>query len=200
MQYIQDNDEKLPSSTFWGYGWAEKINPYVKSSGVFHCPDDSHVVKVGSPAGAVPISYAISGPIAQAVNLGNGLVDGLTLAQMAAPASTVLIVESSRNGNGDMNEADFVNPDPNHEGYEAKNNSHICWYVFGNDDQVDQNRHDTSGQSLEWLCADGHVKYVPANRVSNALNLSNGGGTGAGGAISVNNLSGTQFSLTMSYN
>ena len=41
-QYEQDADEQTPGSTQWGYGWAEKIQPFVKSAAVFQCPDDSH--------------------------------------------------------------------------------------------------------------------------------------------------------------
>src|SRR5882757_4911358 len=40
MQYAQDNDEKFPGSDWYGMKWAGHIYPYVKSTGVFHCPDD----------------------------------------------------------------------------------------------------------------------------------------------------------------
>jgi prepilin-type N-terminal cleavage/methylation domain-containing protein/prepilin-type processing-associated H-X9-DG protein len=49
MQYIQDYDERFPpiaisavaSSTQFGsgpYGWADAIQPYIKSTGIYHCP------------------------------------------------------------------------------------------------------------------------------------------------------------------
>src|SRR5450631_2495789 len=46
-QYVQDYDENFPPSTNsqygsplgLGYGWGNRINPYVKSTGVFNCPD-----------------------------------------------------------------------------------------------------------------------------------------------------------------
>jgi prepilin-type N-terminal cleavage/methylation domain-containing protein/prepilin-type processing-associated H-X9-DG protein len=59
MQYIQDNDETYPQGMNWDAsyqsyaanpaGWAGQIYPYVKSTGVFHCPDD--------PTGTIPGAY-----------------------------------------------------------------------------------------------------------------------------------------------
>lgn len=41
-QYTQDSDEKLPSGgNKAGNGWAGAIYPFVKSTGVYRCPDDS---------------------------------------------------------------------------------------------------------------------------------------------------------------
>ena len=45
-QYIQDNDEMFPSGNTSvpsdaGQGWAGQIYPYVKSTAVYRCPDDS---------------------------------------------------------------------------------------------------------------------------------------------------------------
>jgi len=42
--YIQDYDENYPNGTDGGQdltGWASQINPYLKSNGIFHCPDDA---------------------------------------------------------------------------------------------------------------------------------------------------------------
>src|ERR1700749_5072233 len=44
VQYSQDNDEKSADGddpTGLGSGWAGQIYPYVKSTAVFTCPDDS---------------------------------------------------------------------------------------------------------------------------------------------------------------
>ena len=44
IQYEQDNDEKTPGGVNingLGSGWAGQIYTYVKSTGVFKCPDDS---------------------------------------------------------------------------------------------------------------------------------------------------------------
>lgn len=55
IQYTQDNEEILPNS--WSgvdpgpsrpdgsrFKWMDQVYPYVKSTGVFHCPDDSGVL------------------------------------------------------------------------------------------------------------------------------------------------------------
>jgi prepilin-type N-terminal cleavage/methylation domain-containing protein/prepilin-type processing-associated H-X9-DG protein len=42
LQYNEDYDESMPTTnTIWGGGWAGEIFPYVKSKGVYACPDDS---------------------------------------------------------------------------------------------------------------------------------------------------------------
>jgi len=63
MQYNQDNDEMYPSgvngrSPYWtrSIGWAGQLYPYVKSTAVFSCPDDSHRPAV---AGSYTVSYGI---------------------------------------------------------------------------------------------------------------------------------------------
>src|SRR5579862_7576250 len=41
IQYVQDNDETMPvPADAYGEGWAGHIYPYIKSTGVFGCPDD----------------------------------------------------------------------------------------------------------------------------------------------------------------
>ncbi len=41
-QYSQDSDEKLPPGVnTLNNGWAGQIYPYVKSTGVYHCPEDA---------------------------------------------------------------------------------------------------------------------------------------------------------------
>ncbi len=67
LQYMQDNDEIFPNGTQGnvfglnetaGIGWAAQVYEYVKSPGVYACPDDSTSTGV-NPAGftTFPISY-----------------------------------------------------------------------------------------------------------------------------------------------
>ena len=58
VQYTQDADEKMPTTTFTKYavGWAGEIYPYVKSTGVYGCPDDP----TGAVNGNAKVSYAIN--------------------------------------------------------------------------------------------------------------------------------------------
>ena len=89
MQYVQDNDETFPSvwngqSNQVSSGdiryWPYAIYPYVKSVGVYHCPDD-----VSTNA----VSYL--------ANSGTGLMN---LATFSLPASTLLLVDGDDNNDG----------------------------------------------------------------------------------------------------
>ena len=63
MQYNEDNDEAFPSGTqgrtipLRAIGWASEIYPYVKSAGVYTCPDDSYRAPVKP---TTTVSYAMS--------------------------------------------------------------------------------------------------------------------------------------------
>jgi prepilin-type N-terminal cleavage/methylation domain-containing protein/prepilin-type processing-associated H-X9-DG protein len=102
LQYIQDNDEMYPKGSdqltdhsvgFTG-GWAHPIIPYLKSVGVYKCPDDSTVYNPGS---------GIWQDVFCAMNdslLGDGNRDAsgnnpqpTPLAKLNAPASTVMLCE-----------------------------------------------------------------------------------------------------------
>ncbi len=92
-QYVQDNDETLPThggnGNYVGAGWAGQIFPYVKNTGVYGCPDDA------TPAvlPAVPVSYAYNLLISRTDNPAYG-IGGVT-ARLTAPAQTVLLLEVS---------------------------------------------------------------------------------------------------------
>jgi prepilin-type N-terminal cleavage/methylation domain-containing protein/prepilin-type processing-associated H-X9-DG protein len=86
LQYNQDNDELFPSGLSlahsYGQGWAGQCEPYIKSMGLLKCPDDSaqQITYDGYPD--YPVSYAF-----------NTNAKGQALAQLNAPASTVLLCE-----------------------------------------------------------------------------------------------------------
>lgn len=88
IQYNQDADEKFPSGTVTangttnGSGWAGEIYPYVKSTGVYKCPDDSAPQSVVAGVTLYPISYAFN----------TGSV-GATLADFDGPTDTVILDE-----------------------------------------------------------------------------------------------------------
>lgn len=68
LQYNQDNDESMPTTnTIWGGGWVGEVYPYVKSKGIYACPDDS-----SDPGGIAysRVSYALN------VNVLSPYVDG----------------------------------------------------------------------------------------------------------------------------
>ena len=94
VQYTQDYDERYPSGAVagagphsFGQGWGGQIYTYVKSVGVYKCPDDSTAVQANGGYTASPVSYAYN---ANAVIMGSGA----TLSQFNAPASSVLLCET----------------------------------------------------------------------------------------------------------
>ncbi len=112
-QYTQDSDEQYPVAiTLNGdgrsgrRGWAGKINAYVKSAGVFLCPDDPTRPTTnldGLNEIDVPISYGFN------LNLIPGH-DGGILNNNSTPANTVMFFEVV-NSHGDVtnpNELDSV--------------------------------------------------------------------------------------------
>ncbi|MDQ2798823.1 MAG: DUF1559 domain-containing protein [Armatimonadota bacterium] len=172
-QYLQDSDELTPQSVAWGYGWAEKIQPFVKSAGTFQCPDDSHAVD----AGTTKISYALNVNYRQSPCYDGNCahVLGTNLSQIDAPASTVLLGEeafaSTRNPPSPNETINLNDPAADLHSPNNTQTSHILWNVNDpNDGHADLNRHqDTSQGSLNYLAFDGHVKYLKEGAVDGVL-------------------------------
>ena len=185
-QYVQDADEKYPSglinaatpvpvtpapaATGAGEGWAGQIYPFVKSTGVYKCPDDS----TPNNGNAVPVSYAL-----------NEFVPALALAQFSAPANTVLACECVKStalvnltDEGASGGATVLSPittgwyvdtivDQNNG---ATCSATGCTYTSGNDTVKTATagtnaRHDPRGTGVaagasNYLLSDGHVKYL----------------------------------------
>ena len=89
LQYNQDNDEKGPNGMDLYdrcSGWAWLVYTYAKSTGVFHCPDDSSV-------GPAASSYGMNGNLGiYQPGCGNaqGSADGRAISQYNSPAKMVL--------------------------------------------------------------------------------------------------------------
>ena len=108
-QYTQDNDETFPvnggdhGTGTLGEGWAGQIYPYVKSAGVFTCPDDNTLP--GQAGGVAEPSQFDEVVISYAMNLNLNRTDtgdlngypnpGPVISAETAPASTVLLNEVS---------------------------------------------------------------------------------------------------------
>jgi len=97
VQYVQDYDETFPACPDqYGTGWAGRIYPYVKSTGVYGCPDDATQVGVADRS---KLSYAINGNLLNFAAFGGGTnsyysaASYPTIASQTAPASTVLLFE-----------------------------------------------------------------------------------------------------------
>ena len=98
LQYNQDFDEKYiagANAYGRGSGWAGQLYPYVKSTAVFRCPDDS------SNLPGTPVSYALNAQFSPYNGAGTGS-NGLALAQVTSPAKTVLIFEVTNSGYYDI--------------------------------------------------------------------------------------------------
>lgn len=107
MQYVQDYDEVYPGSHASIAGanvyWVQRIDPYIKNTGVFKCPSDSFtgVRWATSPA---PAGYPNPFPVSYAANYfihaaGNNSAVGVALASIAAPATTVYLSDGGGTAN-----------------------------------------------------------------------------------------------------
>ena len=101
IQYQQDNDERFPNGVspadgraFWsGEGWAGQCLPYIKSSALLRCPDDS-TLPGSSRERTVSYGYNIN------LVTGEGYFEGAApsgehQARLRSPAQTVLLFEVS---------------------------------------------------------------------------------------------------------
>ncbi len=110
VQYTQDADEKFPLSpgnvfttSIVGTGWGAEIYPFVKSTGVYQCPDDTSIPTTGAvPTGTnyYIVSYMsnenLAAPLTDPLPVGTSLPVStpLALSSLNAPASTVLLCEA----------------------------------------------------------------------------------------------------------
>ena len=150
-QYTQDADEKFPcfnSGNLHNRGWATEIYPLVKSVGVFKCPDDS----ITSSKVSYAMNYAI---FVGTPGLGNYSENksGMSLAQLASPASTALAYE----GNADSHDPS-VPPSLTPDTYSGVGN--------GNSYDIAKYHDKDATQSENYLACDGHVKYVKIPYIS----------------------------------
>ena len=167
IQYIQDNDEKYPTATMgtnpnpFGHGWGYEIYPYVKSTGVYACPDDSSITP--------KVSYGM-----------NSALWDTSLAQLNAPASTVNLFEV-RDGGCDVTSASSDGPtsnaacsvsgadttDSNNAGTPGANGYAAIVGVNGTATDSSNYRHDSSTANREnYLAADGHVKALTISTIA----------------------------------
>jgi prepilin-type N-terminal cleavage/methylation domain-containing protein/prepilin-type processing-associated H-X9-DG protein len=191
LQYIQDNDEKMPACDNDavdhqpGRGWAARIFPYVKSTGVYKCPDD--------PATDAAGLNGLPGEVDSTVSYGfNRALDGTgatgALAAQSAPASTVLLFEVQgghewlTSPNADISSASNYASSAGADGGDGGAGyidlssipGHIVQYATGAMGQPEAYSaaytvSETSGRHTDasnFALADGHVKYIRRQYVS----------------------------------
>ena len=213
IQYEQDYDEKTPdgeNQNGLGSGWAGQIYPYVKSTGVFLCPDDSsYPISQGAPTSygfnrnCAIYSYAGTGP------------EGRSLAEFTAPAKTVLLFEVTNSGyydvtigyqllpghkNGDDTygggsvagcglggQYDLVGYNIEAAGSPNNGNVQYATGLLRNARSAASNQGDfasarhSGGDGSNYTMADGHSKYFRPNSVSGGYPNSVPGDCGSGG-------------------
>ncbi len=154
-QYVQDNDEQFPLfTTGQGAGsvypftsnWSQEIYPYVKSVGVFVCPDNPKATgsppttmsSSGSPSSTgapqIPISYAYNFHICGWYDF-EPSAPPVSLAQIDKPSQKILVSETTgRGGNLGMAFPDWPSGGGGGfviNGFAAHNTQWNCLFVDG---------------------------------------------------------------------
>ncbi len=199
IQYVQDSDEVLPCGTVPdatgaitpaslkgqnGRGWASQIYPYVKSTGVYQCPDDA------SEAANSYISYGMNGNVdpTNYVAADNYAGDFTTtpLASFVSPAKTVLMFEDQYNQCDPSNPLDQYSSTGNGNGRPAYRGVYETGVMNGETGVTAATTYAGSNQAggefnptydydnltgihtdgSNFLFDDGHVKYYKGSSVS----------------------------------
>ncbi len=166
IQYTQDTDERMPNGSGFsdvsngfrgdGSGWASQLYPDIKSTGVFHCPDD----------GTFAVSTQM--PVSYGYNLNAA---GATGSQFQAPANTVLLSEVA----GDTSDVTKLGNGAGSGDSTGDNES-----CAGNGNDLTRGGYYTSANGLhaggsDFLLSDGHAKWLRGSSVSaGATNHSSG--------------------------
>jgi len=216
-QYTQDNDEytMMGATTDYNYvgeGWMGQILPYIQNTQVFRCPDDPGRPGVLAPAGSSYYGYCYNASLVRSVGTGSTYPKDFTkISQWVQPASTVLIYEganyyfalvpgeaSSMAGN-----AQYTNNVANGNGVPNGTVSYPqgVWMY-----SVPIQAYQRHLGGANFLCADGHVKWLQASSVSYGFPAPNttsdayfSGGSGTWFAQSVYYKGADAAALTLSY-
>lgn len=193
IQYTQDADETFPvgngngaGSPQYATGWAAQIYPYVKSTGLYACPDDSTGV---AGAGRSSLSYGFN------ADLHDPTGASLSLAALNATSSTVLLFEVQNTRDGVGPGVTLTNPATESQstagtggkekltGTELENyggggavyaTGPTAGFSCGSSSAANQ-LHCTSNltgvhsDGSNWLATDGHVKWLRGPAVSGGL-------------------------------
>lgn len=147
IQYTQDNDEMLPSAAKAnGHGWREDVYPYVKSTAVYCCPDDSRGSGHTYSSEDVPKSYGANAAV----------VTGASISAFSNPIQTIMVIDT-RGYDGE--EWNMVSPTflP---GTGRSLYAHLPLHAF----------YEHPDGVLNVLFADGHVKRMKAETTLAPIN------------------------------
>ena len=191
LQYTQDNDEEFPSGTQAGnngVGWAAEIYPYVKSTGVYKCPDDTGSTGMnGSGAVTYPISYGYNTSAAGKTQAAYGSVS-LSVLLFEAVGTAADVTKLGLLGNTTI--GDYLSPtaDGNPAGWSpaaaiSPNGRFATGVMSGAQSLIGTTNADydaATGRHTDgsnFLLADGHVKWLRGISVSTGGNDTTGNGT-----------------------
>lgn len=197
LQYNQDYDEQWPcgvadvnnGGSFDGVGWGAQLYPYVRSTGAFHCPDDTTQMTMGgNPAVPLyPVSYAINANLSIAGNSEGSSHQTVTLAQMDAPASTIVMFEITHDVANIANPTVMVTENHSSSGRGAANtyptggtSSMLPMYAEGvingtgmglramalSGAHIDSTATPYHNNGTNFISGDGHVKFEPITQIS----------------------------------
>lgn len=192
MQYTQDYDERMPSGRNGDAvnclsgdacytNWTFDIYPYVKSSGVFVCPDNSEP-RVGAGVGTpVAISYVFNLSALKTLNDGSSTnISPARISTYNAPALTVWLCEAF----GTFNDPSvYVGAGSNEPGGLLMSNNGtngngtfmsgplagVATANRGNPSASSKAPNGVHSDGANYLLADGHVKWLKGTQISTGM-------------------------------
>ena len=224
LQYSQDYDEQFPVGTgdspygTWGASWAGRVNAYVKSPNMYHCPDDP-TTPIGSAVTSVALSYNYNRSIPFVNNPSfpgpHGNIAGFT-----SPAKTVLICEVSGDPvdvandmipNNDYNINQSIGLNGVWLPYSNMHNINVKFVTgalggraVGSTSYIDATTKGRHTDGSNFLLCDGHAKWYRGSQVSSGFSAMNstdpqGGGTDSDAAYAAGTEDSTNaFGITFS--
>jgi prepilin-type N-terminal cleavage/methylation domain-containing protein/prepilin-type processing-associated H-X9-DG protein len=95
LQYNQDYDEVMIPISGTTTRWTVLVYPYVKSYGIYRCPDDGGYNDMATSAAGDRESYGMNIKLSTCIDGPCSAYSGVTLAQIVNPADLCLIVEDN---------------------------------------------------------------------------------------------------------
>jgi prepilin-type N-terminal cleavage/methylation domain-containing protein/prepilin-type processing-associated H-X9-DG protein len=183
LQYAQDYDEFLPCGTrptgYLGLGWAGQMYPYVSSVQVFACPNVLGRPGVAPTKPNIYLGYRYNTNLTRNNQLSSDLTGLRPLSKYTAPSRTVMIYESESSAldvstyweglavgyNGNNGSAVGNGEQVNASGVGVPNGTSMLPTANWTYSLPTQATYRHNG-GANWLCADGHVKWLTPERVS----------------------------------
>ncbi|HEX8834023.1 MAG TPA: DUF1559 domain-containing protein [Abditibacteriaceae bacterium] len=141
-QYVQDYDAKFPSNTSGAsaYGWADAIQPYVKNTQIYQCPAETNSIQqTPNPRAAQYTDYWF-----------NTRMEKLSEAKLSYISNTIMLGDG--NTGTDLTNARY-----------SISSLPVSWI----ENQSSPAYRHVMGANYAY--ADGHVKWLKTNQVSNRL-------------------------------